>query len=151
MDLHLAQGTSKFMIFSMHNNMAKKASLIFSFKAFFYCTDMNQISYPNEIVVLLFQPNHYCSRAAQWLDCLCAHILYLWLKWPWATRWTLATPGPLTPLSLWICKEFLITLSVWRALNTYVKLCTLTHITPQLQPPVALHTKTEPSCSGLLG
>lgn len=66
---------------------------------------------------------------------------YLWLKWPWATHtepWLLLRrhscwPCPLTPLSLWICKEFLITLYVWSALNSCVKLCTLKHITPQLQ------------------
>lgn len=132
--------------------MNKKVRPLFSFRALFCYTFINQISYSNKIVVLLIQTSHCCSRAAQWLECQCAYISVVEVTLSNTLHpdgsWGV-TPADHDPLSLWIRKEFLITLYVWSALNSCVKLCTLKHITPQIQPPSVLYTKLEASCSGL--
>ena len=82
---------------------------------------------------------------------------YLFLKWPWATHWTLAAPEASLllamssdPLSVWmclrgICKEFLISLYTGSTLKPCVRLytasCTLnsSHLSFGLHARARLH------------
>lgn len=107
---------------------------------------MNQISYSNKIVALLIRSLlqqgspvvrlSMCIHICGWSDL--EHRTEPWLLLRRHSCW----PCPLTPLSLWICKEFLITLYIWSALNSCVKLCTLkTHHALVSSLQSALHIK----------